>query len=352
VNSNFITTIVEDKESERNPVADPAPTDTPSADTPPADKPADTPAAQPAAVDPLDELLFGDKAEEQKPVAITEDVKSFVKEKFGFDDPEQFTSEFATVKEQLNQFKDKADQFDKVFERISNMPYELSKAVEAAAKGEDYKELLTKLTTGVTLSKEAKDIDKFALVNEHFPGKFNEEEIEAIKDGDKTLEDAFGKYHDLAAMKHNDLRQAEVQRQQGYVKQQNELKEAHQKADAAAVATFKQNKVLAQISDPDIIDKFLSGKLEEQTLYNADGTKSPEYLTLVAKGLAFDKMVARVREGAKKQGGDERELELRGRLPERPNTPPSDRGQAPQKGSGEADHVKRATLAIAEALSM
>ena len=200
---------------EDKPADTPAATDKPAEDKPAGDAPAadDKPAGEekPAGdaapaddkpeADPLGELLFGDKdAGADKPVEVTEDVKSFVKAKFGFDDPEQFAAEFGTVKEQLTQAKQKADQYDQVFERISNMPYELSKAVEAAAKGEDYKPLLDKLNRGITLSKEASELDKVALVNEHYPGKFNEEELEAIKDGDKVLGAAFEKYHELASM--------------------------------------------------------------------------------------------------------------------------------------------------------
>lgn len=332
--------------------ADDKPADTPASHPGASDKPAEsTPSTddKPTDVDPLDELLTPPADE---PQALDDAAKGTIAKFLGVEDPIKFKEEVSVLREQVSQFKEKADQYDAVFERISKMPYELSKAVQAAANGEDYKPMLDKLSRGISLSKESKDIDKVSLVNEHFPGKFSEEDMEAIKDGDKSLGAAFDKFHELAAMKHDEARQSEVAKQREFIEQQKAMKEAHQKADASAVAHFKQQGALAKLADPNIINDFLSGKLEESTLYNADGTKKPEYLTLLAKAMTFDKLVARAREGAKVSGGDERELALRGRMPDQPKSPNGDRSQAPKEKSDKQRAEQLVQQAVAEALSM
>jgi hypothetical protein len=340
----------EPKTADEKPAEKPVDTPTPKSEA--SDKPAESAPAKeekPADIDPLDELLTPPADE---PQALDDATKGTIAKFLGVDDPIKFKEEVSVLREQVSQFKEKAEQYDAVFDRISKMPYELSKAVQAAANGEDYKPMLEKLSRGISLSKESKDIDKVALVNEHFPGKFSEEDLEAIKDGDKSLGAAFDKFHELAAMKHDEARQSEVAKQREFIEQQKAIKEAHQKADAAAVAHFKQQGALAKLADPNIINDFLSGKLEESTLYNADGTKKPEYLTLLAKAMTFDKLVARAREGAKVSGGDERELALRGRMPEQPKSPNGDRSQPPQAKSDKQKAEELVQQAFAEALSM
>ena len=347
MDGNFVpeTPAQEPKPADEKP-AEPAATEQPAADDNPAE--AEQTTEKPTEVDPLDELL---NPPTEEPQALDDTTKGTIAKFLGVDDPVKFKEDFAVLQEQVNQFKEKAEQYDAVFKRISEMPYELSKAVQAAAKGEDYKPLLEKLSRGISLSKEAKDIDKVTLVNEHFPGKFSEEDLEAIKDGDKTLGAAFDKFHELAAMKHDEARNGEVSRQREFIEQQRAIKEAHERADAAAVAHFKQQGALAKLADPNIINDFLSGKLEEDTLYNADGTKKPEYLTLLAKAKTFDKLVARAREGAKVAGGDERELALRGRMPEQPKSPNGERSQPAKQKDDKQKAFDLVQQAMAEALT-
>lgn len=284
--------------------------------------------------------------------ALDDTAKAALKAK-GIEDLDAFLTEKATLAEQLNQFKTKAEQYDKVEETLKSLPVEIAEAIELARKGEDYTKALKPLSDGITLSKEAKAIDKFKLVDHYFPGKFSEEQKEAIRDGDEALKGAFDLYHEQAANKHNGLRGERMSISEQRAAEAKATQELFSKATAQAIAMAKADEATSVLLTPEIIGSFEKGHLIDSTFYNADGTPKPESLALIAKALNHDAIVARAMKGAAASAAIEGELRARERMPERPAAGSGDVKQpiptAP-KGSDIEEFQKQAQELIGAAL--
>lgn len=275
------------------------------------------------AADDLDEALKAISGGGTQKPAWDDKNKELFKSTFGSDNPEAFLQEYNTLKETVAQATKDGDAAKRVLDRAGKLPYELSQAVQAALNGKDYSSHLKELASGVTLSKASKDIDKFALVDKHYAGKFTAEQKEALKEGsaDEELQERFKDYHERSAEKHDDLRKKEQGNITAAQQQQKEIQEADKKSALEAVAFAKNDPVASRLINqlpPETTDEYLSGALEDRLLYNADGTRRKEALALLAKGLLFDKAVARAIQGAQANGRNEAGAKKHAELPKVP----------------------------------
>lgn len=280
----------------------------------------------------LDEALKAMRSSDEKPV-WDEKAKEVFKKTFGADDPEAVLGELGTLRETVAQAEEKAKQSEKILANAQKLPYELAKAVEAALQGKDYKGLINELASGVTLSKASKDLDKVALVDRYYKGKFTQEDKEAIKSGDadEDLMERFNEYHGLASEKHDGARSKE----QAAIEQAREAQklaiEADKKSAMEAVAFAKNDPVVSKLMNElpsGVVDEYLSGALEEKQLYNPDGTRSKAGLALLVKGMLFDKAVTRAMKGAQAAARAEVKAKQHAGLPEKPSIQGSKRPDA------------------------
>lgn len=278
-------------------------------------------------VDPLEAYLNeGQQTEPEWPKEILERFKG----ELGFDSPAAIKQHIATLSEQTEQLKTKAQEAEAIRQRIDEFPLELQNAINRQLQGEDGVAYLQSLRQGVSLSKEAKDIAQEKLVEAYFPGKFTPEQLESIREGDETLKAAHERFAELAAMEHNAQRTKELGRVEAQQKAYTMQREAREASKAAAVAAFKQNKSLSALVDNAFVSKFQSGQLETELLYNEDGTYRPEALARLAMIGLHDKLVERARAGARTEAKNEALLEATARLPQTPKPGPSERIPAPQ----------------------
>lgn len=284
-----------------------------------------TPAATP---DPLDAYLSGQVTPE---ASWPTEALGLLKAELGFDTPQAIKQHMLQLGEEATLLKSKAQEADTIKAAIDSFPLELQNAINKQLQGEDGVAYLQNTKQGVSLSKDAKDIDSAKLVDAYFPGKFSAEQREAIKDGtaDETLKAAHDRFAELATMEHNNQRTTE----QGRVKAQEDARvkqrEAVETSRAAAIAHLKNNKTLAALVGPDIIDKFSKGQLEAEYLYNPDGTYRPEALARLATIGIHDKIVERARLGARTEGRNEGILEATSGQPTKAAMPPATRIAAP-----------------------
>lgn len=307
----------------------------------------------PKELDATDRYLQG-LAEETTPAVLDDTAKALFKTHLGIEDVEAFKTERNTDKQLITEFKGKADAHDAMLDRISKMPFELSRAIEAHAKGEDFRPYLEPLSQGITLSKEAKNIDRYALTKREFPDQFTAEELQSIQDGtaDDHLEAAFAKFHQLASRNHDGKRTEEVQRIKDGAAQEAAWKEQNDKATAAAIALVSNSKSLSVLATPDLTERFRNGSLEREVLYNADGTRKPEGFALLLKGLHHDTVVDRARKGAQAKGEVDGELEARRRLPTQPAQGPGGRVTTqPKKDQQQEQALKLVNDALVDALA-
>lgn len=324
-------------------------------ETPPAATPAAAavePSAQqeePSVEDKYLEAIRGGKAEAP---ALDDTAKAALKAR-GVEDIDALLSERGTLAEQVQQFKQKAEQYDSMEKALKELPVEIGKAIEAFRKGEDYTKHLTPLTKGISMSKDAKSIDKQALVDHYFPNKFTQEQIDAIKDGDDTLKEAFDRYAELAAMKHDEGRKGFVDGIAQRTEQSRMFREKQATSIAAAIAHAKADPATAVLMTNDLQGAFEKGSLIDSTFYEADGTPKKESLALLAKALNHDRIVERAMKGAAANGKVEGELIARERAPERPSKAPGEIKQPPQapRSDGDSDLIRQADAALAAALA-
>ena len=278
----------------------------------------ETPPAPAKEKDIYDKALENMAAGDTKAPELTEEVKGYLKSK-GIEDLDAVIQERASNAELTTQYQTKAEAYDKLMDSISRLPAEFGEGIEAFNKGEDYTKALMPLTKGVSVSKDAKKIDKFALVEHYFPGKFNEEQIQAIKDGDTTLEGAFDLYHEQAKGKHDARRQSFAEAESARANANKEVNERMAKANADAIAFVRQDKMRSVFLDKKTIDDFTSGKLEDELLRNKDGTPKLESLARLIDSIHLPKMVERMRAGATTQGRNEGQAKLMSEMSKGPD---------------------------------
>lgn len=290
-----------------------------------AQEPVVTEASKP--IDPLEAYLGGNT--EQEPAWPQEALERF-KTELGFETPSALKQHLATLTEQGDLLKTKAAEADALKQAIDDFPYELQQAITRQLEGQDGVEYIRTQRAGVSLAKEAKEIDKFKLVEARFPGKFSAEQIEAIKEGDTVLGAAHDRFHELASMEHDGDRAKDITRAQAKQKANSLRTEVIAASQSAAIATFKQNKTLAALVDNAFVEKFRTGQLEREFFYNDDGTYKPEALARFAQISVHDKLVERARAGARTEGKNDALAEAHARLPQTPAARNSERIAAPQ----------------------
>lgn len=336
------------------------------------DKPADAPQAPPTEDKPQEltpaEAPKGEGGAEEKsveekyleaiggntepPPPIDDAMKAALKAR-GVDDLDALLSERGTLAEQVSQFKNKAEQYDAVEKALKELPAEIGDAIEAFRNGKDYTKALIPLTKGISVSKDAKSIGKEALVDHYFPGKFTQEQKEAINDGDETLKEAFDKYAELAAIQHDKNREGYAASISQRAEQSKAFREREGQAIAAAIAHAKADPATSLLLTEELQGAFAKGTLIDSTFYESDGTPKKEGLALLAKALNHDKIVERAMKGAAAKAKVEGELAARERAPERPSKAPGEIKQPPQapREGGDAELLKQADAALAKALA-
>ena len=294
------------------------------------DKPAIEATEKPKEQDEIDRYLAElDKKTQEPETKWSDDAKAALKTKFGTDDPDTLFKEYNELKEQVSAATEKAQQAQAIKERIEGMPYELAQAVQAVADGKPWKPFLEQLSKGITLSKAGKDIDDAVLMNHYkLDKKFSAEQLEAIQSGeaDNATKGLWDQYVDMARSKHDESRDAERQAIKAQAESRKAMELAHEKANIAAVAHLKSDPAIAVFAKKDVIDKFISGELETELFYNADGTRKPESLAPMLRAVRHDEIVRRVREGALVEGKTKAEAKAHAKLPGTPGDGAGQRG--------------------------
>ncbi len=300
----------------------------PAGEEKPAEKPAAAPAAEQAQEDIYDKALAALSASDQPVPQLNDEAKNYLKAK-GIEDIDALLSERASERELISQYKGKAEAHDQMLQSLSTLPAEIGEAIEAHNKGEDYTKALMPLTKGVSISKEAKRIDKYALVEHYFPGKFNEEQIQAIKYGDETLEGAFNLYREQAIERHEARRKGYAESDKARAEEEKAKADRHAKATADAIAYVRQDKVRATFLDKKTIDDFTSGKLIDELLYNKDGTPKLESLAHLIDSIHLPKMMERMKLGTQVKGRNEGQAKVLGTMSSAPDGSTLQRQGAP-----------------------
>lgn len=321
----------------------------PAGEEKPAEKAADAPAAEQAQEDIYDKAIAAMSGSDQPAPQLNDDAKNYLKAK-GIEDIDALLSERASERELISQYKGKAEAHDQMLQSLSTLPAEIGEAIEAHNKGEDYTKPLMPLTKGVSISKEAKRIDKYALVDHYFPGKFNEEQIQAIKDGDETLEGAFNLYREQAIERHEARRKGFAEADKARAEEGKARADRQAKAIADAIAYVRQDKMRATFLDKATIDDFTSGKLIDELLYNKDGTPKLESLARLIDGIHLPKMMERMRMGAQAKGRNEGQAKVLGAMSSAPDVKTFERQGAPAPKEN-ADALQKAVRDGQEAVA-
>ena len=259
----------------------------------------------------------------------------------GIEDLDTYVQEGAANKELLAQYKAKVDAHDSLMERLQTLPPEIGEAIEAHRNGDDYSKALLPLVNGVSASKEGKRIDKFAIVDTYFPGKFSAEQKEMIKDGsaDQTLIDAHDLFREQAVAKHDARRESFTNAAKEKAAAEKAVGERTQKAVADAVAFVRADKSLSVLLDKKTLDAFQSGRLIDEMFYNEDGTPKPESLALALAAKHHKMLLERARKGAEVKGDANGQAKVMSKLAAGPNQAGNQKQHVQQQRGSEVNEA-------------
>lgn len=301
---------------------------------------------------PEERYLAALGAQPEAAPALDDNAKAALKAR-GIEDLDALLAESSTNKELVTQLRSKAEQYDVLEQRIAELPVEIGKAIASFRKGEDYTKDLLPLTRGISLSKEAKDIDRFALVDSRYPNRFTEDQKQSILDGtaDETLKAAHDRFYELAVNEHNAERGNMLKTRQTQLEAENLRREAMQRSTASAIAYAKKDPAVSALINSDVQSRFEKGTLIDELFYNEDGTYKPEGFALLTKMLNHDTVVARAMKGAAASAAVNGALSVVERLPERPATTGGEINQPTQKPQTPEEKYKSDAMnLVAEAL--
>lgn len=259
----------------------------------------------------------------------------------GIEDLDAYVQEGAANKELLAQYKAKVEAHDSLMERLQTLPPEIGEAIEAHRNGDDYSKALLPLVNGVSASKEGKKIDKFAIVDTYFPGKFSAEQKEMIKDGsaDQTLIDAHDLFREQAVAKHDARRESFTNAAKEKAVAQKAVAERTQKAVADAVAFVRADKSLSVLLDKKTLDAFQSGRLIDDTFYTEDGLPTLESLALALRAKHGPMLLERARKGAEAKGDATGQAKVMSKLAAGPNQAGNQKQHVQQQRGSEVNEA-------------
>lgn len=289
---------------------------------PPAAKPAE--ATPPASTEPpappapsaIDSLFEAPQTKE-----VPSELATFLKEQHNIQDLASHLKEFSTIKEQLALVQQDAATSRAIIDHINSMSPEMLRAIEEDRKkpgsGVDFLRSLPK----ADYSRPGSEQDKFALVENRYPGKFSEEEKAEIRSGvaEDALKRQFERYHELAVMDHDADRarwQADRQKEIDFRTQHN--KKWEESAAAAYAHLDQKAKSLSMDLTPEIRKQHESGVLYTNLFYTKDGFLKPEALETALTIKRLPDILDRVKKAAEVKGKNEGIAEAHMRLPTQP----------------------------------
>jgi len=252
------------------------PTDSAPAGTPPADSaPAGTPPAEPDVISPILGKLSGKgKSKTEFKFESLSSVREFAKSKLGIetkDDseiPKIFESAIGWRADstKLPEALKKAAEYEKVFSGLDDT---LADAIQAFYKGEDYTKIIESKPK-LDYSKKAADFSAKQLVNNYFPGKFEDTDFEG--DPGKDLEIATQAAQDKFLSEQTTYNEKRA----SIYKNSKAANEAKGKSVIGSVAHLQQ-------SFPDVAESVVSEVQQAMSsgdimslFVNKDGTYKPE----------------------------------------------------------------------------
>ncbi len=288
------------------------------------------------------------------PAPLDDSTKAALKAR-GIEDIDAFVAERNSLTEQLGLYKPKAEAHDSFMKRIQSLPPEIGEAIQAHGNGEDYTKALLPLINGVSLAKEAKKIDRYALVEHEFPKKFNAEQIEALKEGtaDENLVLAHDVLWEQAKERHDAKRTKYVDAAATKAANEKEFSERSQKAVADAIAHAKADKSRAVLLDKKTLDAFQSGRLIDDMFFDEDGLPTPESLALALDAKHHKMLLERARKGAEVKGAANGASKVMSKLAAGPSQAGNQKQQTvQQRGSEVNEAVANAQEQIAGMLGL
>lgn len=279
--------------------------------------PAEEAKAEEVPADPLEAYVKGGAPVE---TPLTDDTKAFLKTELGIEDHVAFKKQRAIEQEEVGVLKQAKARLDAIEQNLGKLPVELEEAITDYLAGKDADPVARIKGLGVSVTTPSKDVEPTALVDTYFKGKFSAEQMEELREGTAApeLKDVFDKYHELATGKHDERGAKQVARSQELQQQHKVGQERLEHSALASVAYLKEDKALAAMVDPKMIDDFVSGKLVQQMLFNPDGTYKPEALKRLVTPDIHDTLVKRMREGAFSNGKTEGEAKAHAERPQGP----------------------------------
>ncbi len=253
-------------------------------------------------------------------------------------------------REVLRQMRERSEEVDAMRERMGKLPYELGEALRSYSDGGDYRSAIKAAMGKVSLSEEGSKLKEEDVVEGYYPGKFSEEDREAIKDGDAKMKGLWEEYVRMGREKHDAKRGEVMRRLQAEDASRKDHAKRSEEANASAIAYLNRNKGLSSFMDKAVVDDFVSGRLEQGLLYNEDGTRKPESLARLLAARHFEEIVAAIRAGAKVEARNEALHASHDKLPERPKEG-GGQGASPKKDA-QNGQVDPAMKMLADALGL
>lgn len=223
------------------------------------------------------QMEIGKKAEEssdQRSFNGFEDFTPFLKEEFGFENVNDFVSDYQKKREIENDYNNAKTQLDRVQHDINSLPIEITQAIQAWSQGEDYTKPFSQKRLNYNL--EAKDLGQDKLIGHYFPEDFktisSEEFKERLSDGDVVAQNYVQKLYNDADRMFNDEKMSVKTQASEQIKMAEERGRKFNESVLHAMDNFdKKYPNSTRVYRDKVHRALLNGELQN-LMFNADGS--------------------------------------------------------------------------------
>jgi hypothetical protein len=239
-----------------------------------------------------------ERGEEEGEETAVEDVSQLTKkaeEELGIkaEKPEDILKNAKDWKEKAENYEKVSNDFESLRQSIDHLPEDLKDGIRAYMDGEDHRQVINMRPYGIDFSKDVSELPEKDLVSTYYPDYFNQEDLEAIENGeaDEQLQKQFDLAKNEAKNKFQNDQQVHQNNLQKKEEREREQKEKFEQSVEKSIEKFQEkfpnvdkaylNEIKQQIENPADIFYNDDGTLKEDAVlkfvFSKDGNELLDY---------------------------------------------------------------------------
>lgn len=223
------------------------------------------------------EMKIGEKSEEtsqERNFSGFEDFTPFIKEKFGYDNPNDFVSAFEKLSGIEQDFSNTKGQLERLQNDVNALPPDIHDAILSWSKGEDYTQVFAQKRLNYNL--EPQDIEQDKIIGHYFPNEMaqiqSDEFQERLNDGDTIAKGYKERLYNEAVAKFRSEKESVKTKASEYQRQAEERGRKFNESVSNAMSEYDKKYPNSTRVYRDAVHKALINRELDGLLYNPDGT--------------------------------------------------------------------------------